>query len=130
MSEGVKAVPVVNSSLVFDKATVDATNRANILLIDSYANAMSLCLMKRAARGQMPPNNFAFKFQDVGNMGMQAAIQSQPQQWMALQQANQALPAQPQQQVDMVGTVAKLDARLDDVGSKLNAIDAKFKDLK
>ena len=124
MLEDNKVVPV-NSSLVFDKAVLDATNRANILLIDAHANALSLCLMKRAMRGQMPPNNFAFKFQDVTNMGMQAAIGSNPQQWMGLQQAQQALPAQqPQgQQVDLVSTIGKIDQRLD-------AIDAKFKDLK
>ena len=116
-----------SSSLVFNKQIVDHTNKLNMLMLDAYANANCLFLMKRAAKGQAPPNNFGFKFNDLGNMGMQAAIQSNPNQWMALQQANQALPAQPQQQVDIAATIAKLDLKID---SGFNAIDAKFKDLK
>ena len=120
-----------STSIVFNKQIVDHTNKLNMLMLDAYANANCLFLMKRAARGQAPPNNFGFKFNDLGNMGMQAAIQSNPNQWMALQQANQSLPAQPQgQQIDLAATIANLDKRLDDVGDKLNAIDVKFEDLK
>jgi hypothetical protein len=119
----VNVVPVAPSSLVFDKQIINHTNKLNMLMLDAYANANCLFLMKRAARGQAPPNNFGFKFNDLGNMGMQAAIQSNPNQWMALQQANQSLPAQPQgQQIDLAATIGNLDKRLD-------AIDAKFEEL-
>ena len=88
-------------SVMFDKDVLEVAKQAQILMINGYANAIAAATMKRAMKGQMPANNFNFKFNDVRNMGIDAAgtygmnnqqltLATQP-----VQQVNQLLPQQP-----------------------------------
>ena len=89
--------------VMFDKDVLDAAKGAQIAMIVGFGNCIVRANMMKAARGQMPANNFMFKFNDVANMSINAAgihgLDNQQLTAATLPQANQLLPQQPAQQV-------------------------------
>ena len=89
------------SPVMFDKDVLNAAKGVQIAMIVGYGNCIIRANMIKAARGQMPANNFMFKFNDVANMSINAAgihgLDNQQLTAATLPQANQMLPQQPQQ---------------------------------